>query len=794
MQARRIQTEAERLGNKGAAGDNGMSDLVVFYTDRLLGRVPLTEELFSLALATLGAEQRQVLAKALFAGRPDEELQAIRGEDGYPDAKRLRRFVMDTLERNERRRGPEPAETVPPLPASLIEAETIIAFQSCHAGRELADPYGVQRDRLAGIFGLEEAEVEILLLLWCSVNEPRFRYAVDSLLLPDFHKGLAACAGVGLGEIKRLLAPRSRLLEMGFLEPDYMPPPHFTLGNEIREFFHDPNTLFSFVLPLKTYMDQALTRQAPLDSFSVPPVSRGILEAILRGGKANVLIHGAPGTGKTTFVASLIESLELPAFIMSAIGGSEDERPPLLRLKVASHLARNAGAVLVVDESDSLINTRDRSTEGSATTKAWLTEFMDCQAGVLIWIANDVDHVHDAVKRRFIYSLEFKPQNQRQRALLWKELVRSYGFEEAVGQEAIESLARSHAVNAGGIDIALRGLRCIVPGENHPESTGGIPDNVQTTESILVLSDILRRHETLMSGGWIASKTLSAGRNERYLPEAINVDTKLDELVEGLSEVALGLRTRLEIEAAGGVFTPGGHDGGSLEILEAKLLFAGGPGTGKTAFATWLATALQLPLVQKRASDLLSPFVGVTEQLIAAAFEEAEETGAILLLDEADSLFIDRQHAGHSWERSQTNELLTRMEAFSGILVCCTNRREDFDGAAMRRFQWKLNFSPPLPGQRLELYRRYFSELCGELDAASTDAIKHLDGLCPGDFAAVYKALVPISAIRRKGIPQQPLIVPRTESRLSHHEVLSRLRAELDYRSKLGSPKIGFGN
>lgn len=140
------------------------------------------------------------------------------------------------------------------------------------------------------------------------------------------------------------------------------------------------------------------------------------------------------------------------------------------------------------------------------------------------------------------------------------------------------------------------------------------------------------------------------------------------------------------------------------------------------------------------------------------------------------------------------------MEEFSGILVCCTNRREDFDAAAMRRFQWKLTFSPPRPDQRLDLYRSYFSELCGELDEETAAAVEALEGLCPGDFAAVYKALRPIAGIRRKAVSSGSgdLGTVRagspSESGIAHDEALSRLRAELGFRWHASSGRVGFGN
>ena len=93
-----------------------------------------------------------------------------------------------------------------------------------------------------------------------------------------------------------------------------------------------------------------------------------------------------------------------------------------------------------------------------------------------------------------------------------------------------------------------------------------------------------------------------------------------------------------------------------------SLCLQGPPGTGKSAFARYLAERLGLEVLQKRASDLLSPWVGATEQQIAAAFAEARDAEAFLIFDEADSLLADRRSAHRSWEVSQVNEMLTWME------------------------------------------------------------------------------------------------------------------------------------
>ena len=161
-----------------------------------------------------------------------------------------------------------------------------------------------------------------------------------------------------------------------------------------------------------------------------------------------------------------------------------------------------------------------------------------------------------------------------------------------------------------------------------------------------------------------------------------------------------------------------------------NLLFHGLPGTGKTEFVHYLADTTGHELVQKRASDLLSMWVGGTEAAIAAAFEEAEDQDAILLLDEADYLFINRQDARTSWERSQTKELLTQMEAYSGVLICCTNLLSNLDHAVLRRFVFKVAFKPLTLEGRIALFRRYFPE--AELTPQTAYQLARLDVLTPG--------------------------------------------------------------
>ena len=82
-----------------------------------------------------------------------------------------------------------------------------------------------------------------------------------------------------------------------------------------------------------------------------------------------------------------------------------------------------------------------------------------------------------------------------------------------------------------------------------------------------------------------------------------------------------------------------------------RMLFYGFSGTGKTELARYMSQKLGKDILLKRASDILGMFVGESEKNIRQAFEEAERTNSILLFDEADSFFADRNNAQHIWER-----------------------------------------------------------------------------------------------------------------------------------------------
>ncbi|MBC7683017.1 MAG: AAA family ATPase, partial [Ferruginibacter sp.] len=181
-----------------------------------------------------------------------------------------------------------------------------------------------------------------------------------------------------------------------------------------------------------------------------------------------------------------------------------------------------------------------------------------------------------------------------------------------------------------------------------------------------------------------------------------------------------------------------------VQALQARghgtLCFFGAPGTGKTALAEHIAKTLDKPLIVKQASDLMSKYVGETEQKMAAMFKEAEAEKAVLLLDEADSFLQDRRGAQRTYEVTEVNEMLQGMERYRGIFICTTNLLDCIDQAALRRFTFKIQFKPLLRAQRETMF--VVEALGGEVTRMSSALqvlLAKLDQLCLGDFAAVKR-------------------------------------------------------
>ena len=140
-----------------------------------------------------------------------------------------------------------------------------------------------------------------------------------------------------------------------------------------------------------------------------------------------------------------------------------------------------------------------------------------------------------------------------------------------------------------------------------------------------------------------------------------------------------------------------------------KALLSGGPGTGKTMAAEVIAGTLGLDLFRVDLSSVISRWVGETEKNLKEVFDAAEGGTAVLLFDEADSLFGSRGEVKQAQDRFANQEvgfLLQRLEVFEGCAILTTNLQENIDEAFLRRFGAVIEFPMPSVEQRTQLWER----------------------------------------------------------------------------------------
>jgi len=163
-----------------------------------------------------------------------------------------------------------------------------------------------------------------------------------------------------------------------------------------------------------------------------------------------------------------------------------------------------------------------------------------------------------------------------------------------------------------------------------------------------------------------------------------------------------------------------------------KALFSGDSGTGKTLAAEVIASQLDAPLMKVELSQVVSKWVGVTEQQLDCVFREAHEMRAVLFFDEADALFGKRGEVEHGVDRYANMEvsyLLQKLEdpAFAGLVLFATNLKDNIDQAFTRRFQFVIHFPRPVEEDRRKIWRLALPEPALLAPEINLDGFARLD-------------------------------------------------------------------
>ncbi len=561
--------------------------------------------------------------------------------------------------------------------------------------------------RFSASLKLNSNEQRILEFFACMEIEPpladmgRVARKIIGAELPRF---LSRVLDLPRNAMSKALAPGGRLVKCGLLKRSEHP--YRTeqlefhseaLATRLLRDTYDPHKLlklFGVVTPSQP--DLGLEDYPHLQtSLDILLPYLGAVHAKRKPG-VNVLVHGEPGTGKSQLVRVLARVLGIDVFELDTADFDGDPLHPGRRLSVlnlAQTYFQDTPVLLVFDEAEDILKSSFIDRGMANSHKGWFNQMLERNRQPVFWISNSITSLDPAFSRRFDFILEvpIPPKAQRSRIL-----------REKVGK----------LVTPGLIDH-LAGLDHLAPAV------------------VTRVRDVIQAiRKDLPKGGGDAAFTHVIGGILKAQGHPDPAKTTIQVIQPGLYDIThLNTAADLPQIAANLRKTP-----------SARLCLYGPPGTGKTSFGHWLADEIGQPLHIQKASDLLSPFVGMTEQKIARTFEMAKQDGAVLLIDEVDSFLRDRMQARHSWEVTQINEMLTQIESFPGILIASTNLINQLDPASMRRFDIKLHFGYLLPDQACRMLVSYCQHLkLSRPTSSELDLAGRMDVATPGDFAAVAR-------------------------------------------------------
>ena len=426
----------------------------------------------------------------------------------------------------------------------------------------------------------------------------------------------------------------------------------------------------------------------------------------------NILLYGPPGTGKTELAKVAVQAAGLDCFEVEYAdrdGNALSGRDRYRSLQIAqAFLKESPRTALLFDEVEDVFPPVQGQTAdllarqeqlvhggGSVNGKAWVNQILESNPVPVLWVTNRIEQIDPAFRRRFTYHLELSspPPGARER------LVRKLLAEVPVSDAFVSRLTERENLTPAQIANALR------------------------------FANLVEHEDASQLEAWMERQLAHADMALGHRPQG----TRQRRSVTQYDLDMLNVETRYPIARMVEALHARGHG---------TLCFYGAPGTGKTALAEYIAGQLGKPLMVKQASDLVSKYVGDTEQNMARMFADAERDEAVLLLDEADSFLMDRRGAQRNYEVTEVNEMLQGMERFQGIFICTTNLMDRVDQAALRRFSFKIQFKPLTLEQRERMF--VTEALQGDAEWLTPELrqrLARMDQLCPGDYAAVRRQI-----------------------------------------------------
>ncbi len=391
----------------------------------------------------------------------------------------------------------------------------------------------------------------------------------------------------------------------------------------------------------------------------------GYTDVLTSGSGVVLLFAGPPGVGKTALAHAVAARADRPLIVARTSRLAATREPLLNVLQEIFQVAILLEAIVLLDDCELLLDKRD------ARYLAFL-EALSAHDGVLVLTTNLAPKIDFAMERRITLRVDFEPPPALLREQIWEvHLPPDAPLSDEID---IEALADKYEFTGAAIRRSvLLALSQLLADEAE----------TLTMERLSAAADSQLRAN--FDGLAIKTGAEAPSLDRLILP---------DEQRESLEEVLSACRHHEDVMMRWG-FGRRLTTGRGICVL-----FDGPPGTGKTFCAGILAAELGRPLYRIHIPDILSKWLGETERNLSEIFVRARAGRAILLFDEADSLFGRRvQNATTANDRHaniETNLLLQEIERYDGVTLLTTNLFGNLDDALQRRIQFRVTF--PFPG------------------------------------------------------------------------------------------------
>lgn len=453
-----------------------------------------------------------------------------------------------------------------------------------------------------------------------------------------------------------------------------------------------------------------------------------------------IIFYGSPGTGKTLLAKALANGAGVPIFminpqeLLSKYSG-ESERKLAAVFDEAE--AQPHGSIILLDELDAIAGKRgDNPDSASGLITVLLTRLDGLKTRgnvVVIATTNRIETIDQALRRHGRFSREvYVPAPSREGRL---QIIRVHSRrmpiaaanEEQRDQWRQEIAHRTHGfVGADLMELCREaGLNALK--RAHPLSALDRGD-FQPKAQLAVSRDDFERA--------VGSIKPSALKEVMVIiPDVSFLDIiGLDEVVDQIKQRVMGPALHEDVFAAMGLDP------------EKGILLYGPPGTGKTMLAKALAKECEANFLPIQGPELLSKWVGESEQGVRRVFARARQLApAIVFFDEVEALLPARgRHEGDSGVSDRVvNQFLAELDGLAELkrvtVVAATNRRELIDPAALRSGRLGIHIYVPLPDEpgRIAMLCRYT-----RIDSptmAIQEVARQTDGCSGADMAAICR-------------------------------------------------------